>query len=53
MHTEPVPEVADTASTDEPVDVSVLLMALEELELRRAALERLVDEGLLCRCLGY
>jgi hypothetical protein len=40
--------------TMSPVDderAAVLLAALEELELRRAALERLVDENLLWRCL--
>lgn len=42
---------ANAAGTGESRDGTVLLMALEELEFRRAALERLVDENLLCRCL--
>jgi hypothetical protein len=36
---------------DDAPDLQVLLMALEEIELRRAALERLVEENLLCHCM--
>jgi hypothetical protein len=50
-HTEAVLEDEGCAKMEGPADVTVLLMALEELELRRAALEVLVDEGLLWRCL--
>jgi hypothetical protein len=32
-------------------DATLLLAALDEIEVRRAALEWLVDSNLLCRCL--
>ena len=44
-------EAHDDRWADVAPDVQVLIMALEEIELRRAALERLVDENLLCRCM--